>query len=239
MEKSAIPTPPHHTQSKPRPAKRAAILSAARSVFAQRGFDHAGMESIAAAAAVSNKTIYNHFGDKATLFAAVMEESAGTVAAAQIATIDRHLVPPPADPEALEAALIAFALEWHTPMPEHREHRALVAQIRAEVGRVPATVIDAWQQAGPARVRTALAAAFAAMSDTGLLSATDSDVTAAHFTRLVAIDDPLRPGARPSRHEVRTIIADAVHAFLHGHLRNTDPTPPKRRSRRPERSIAP
>lgn len=53
--------------------KRAAILQAAKQMFTQNGFDGASMDQIAAAAGVSKLTVYSHYGDKETLFAAVVK----------------------------------------------------------------------------------------------------------------------------------------------------------------------
>ncbi len=50
-----------------------AILEAARKLFTAQGFDAASMDQIAAAAGVSKLTVYSHFGDKETLFAAVVK----------------------------------------------------------------------------------------------------------------------------------------------------------------------
>jgi TetR/AcrR family transcriptional regulator, mexJK operon transcriptional repressor len=54
------------------PAKHQAITDAARRVFLEHGYTHTSVDAIAAEAGVSKQTIYNHFGDKATLFRAVM-----------------------------------------------------------------------------------------------------------------------------------------------------------------------
>jgi TetR/AcrR family transcriptional regulator, mexJK operon transcriptional repressor len=48
--------------------KRHAILAAAFTVFARDGYRAAGMDAIAAEASVAKHTIYNHFGDKESLF---------------------------------------------------------------------------------------------------------------------------------------------------------------------------
>jgi TetR/AcrR family transcriptional regulator, mexJK operon transcriptional repressor len=48
--------------------KREAILAAAFTVFARDGYRAAGMDAIAAEASVAKHTIYNHFGDKESLF---------------------------------------------------------------------------------------------------------------------------------------------------------------------------
>ncbi len=54
------------------PAKRAAILDAARDLFIQHGFDGVSMDQIAGAAGVSKLTVYSHFGDKENLFSAAV-----------------------------------------------------------------------------------------------------------------------------------------------------------------------
>lgn len=54
--------------------KRAAILEAAVGEFRTRGFDNTSMDGIAAAAAVSKRTVYNHFPSKEGLFAAIVDD---------------------------------------------------------------------------------------------------------------------------------------------------------------------
>ncbi len=65
-------------QNKPRTRltdrKRAAILDAAASEFRSRGFDNTSMDGIAAVAAVSKRTVYNHFASKEELFTAIVDE---------------------------------------------------------------------------------------------------------------------------------------------------------------------
>ena len=50
--------------------KGTAILDAAKRLFTTHGFDGASMDQIAAEAGVSKLTVYSHFGDKESLFAA-------------------------------------------------------------------------------------------------------------------------------------------------------------------------
>lgn len=54
-------------------AKRAAILLAAKVLFLRLGYDGSSMDAIAAEAKVSKLTVYSHFNDKETLFAAAIE----------------------------------------------------------------------------------------------------------------------------------------------------------------------
>lgn len=55
------------------PAKRAAILESATRMFTAQGFDGVSMDEIAADAGVSKLTVYSHFDDKETLFAAAVK----------------------------------------------------------------------------------------------------------------------------------------------------------------------
>jgi TetR/AcrR family transcriptional repressor of mexJK operon len=54
-------------------AKREAILEASKKLFVQMGFDAVSMDQIATEAGVSKLTVYSHFGDKESLFAAAVE----------------------------------------------------------------------------------------------------------------------------------------------------------------------
>jgi TetR/AcrR family transcriptional repressor of mexJK operon len=53
--------------------KRRAMLEAARELFVKEGYELASVDAIAARAGVSKRTVYDHFGDKETVFAAVLE----------------------------------------------------------------------------------------------------------------------------------------------------------------------
>lgn len=55
------------------PAKRAAILEAAKHLFITHGYEGCSMDAIAREAGVSKLTVYSHFADKDTLFASAIE----------------------------------------------------------------------------------------------------------------------------------------------------------------------
>jgi TetR/AcrR family transcriptional repressor of mexJK operon len=63
------------------PAKRAAILETARELFFEHGYG-VGLETIAARAGVSRQTIYNLFESKDDLFAAIVQDTSGSITAA-------------------------------------------------------------------------------------------------------------------------------------------------------------
>ncbi|MPM01492.1 hypothetical protein SDC9_47732 [bioreactor metagenome] len=54
--------------------KREAILEGAVKVFTKNGFEASSMDSIAEAAGVSKRTVYNHFSSKETLFQAIVAD---------------------------------------------------------------------------------------------------------------------------------------------------------------------
>jgi AcrR family transcriptional regulator len=59
---------------------RAALLRAARELFAEKGYAGTGTEEIVARARVTRGALYHHFRDKPGLFRAVMEAVAGELA---------------------------------------------------------------------------------------------------------------------------------------------------------------
>lgn len=199
------------------PDKRRAILAGALAVFARDGYTRASIDAIAAEARVSTRTIYNHFADKAHLFHAVMLASTCRVAEAQLALLDRHLGKV-ADLEAdLEANLVAFGLAWLAPMPDFADHSALVRQVHAESAHIPAAAIEAWQEAGPLRVRRALGRRFAELADHGLLRVADPERAALHFSGLISGLAPAWCGPRTAPDDLGATVAAGVHAFLYGY----------------------
>ncbi|MEI8406933.1 MULTISPECIES: TetR/AcrR family transcriptional regulator [unclassified Kribbella] len=197
----------------PRPGKRQEVLAGALTVFARDGYARASIDVIAAEAGVSTRTLYNHFGDKAGLFRAVIQESATKVAAAQLAIIEAHLT----EITDLEADLVAFGIAWRTPMPDYAEHSALVRQVNAEAGHIPQDAIDAWQEVGPIAVRRALADRLAAFAADGLLRIDDPMRAALHFSLLISGANPSYRGGSMTPDEITDAITTGVHAFLHGY----------------------
>lgn len=64
--------------AKPEQDSRAAILKAARAVFAHRGFEGASIREVAEVARLNNAMIYYHFRDKLELYRAVLGDSFDT-----------------------------------------------------------------------------------------------------------------------------------------------------------------
>src|SRR5258708_8316209 len=59
---------------------QAAVLQAARELFAEKGYAGTGTEEIVARARVTRGALYHHFRDKADLFRAVMQAVAADLA---------------------------------------------------------------------------------------------------------------------------------------------------------------
>lgn len=70
---SNSPVPGRAAQRRRRSETRLEIIEAARRLFRELSYDAVSMEAVAEAACVTRRTVYNHFVDRADLFAAVRE----------------------------------------------------------------------------------------------------------------------------------------------------------------------
>ncbi|WP_067139236.1 TetR/AcrR family transcriptional regulator [Microtetraspora malaysiensis] len=196
-----------------RPDKRQAIMRAARRVFGRDGYARAGVDTIAAQAGVSKRTIYNHFTDKQHLFETVALEGAHEVTAAIAQIMDRHLH----KIVDLEEDLIAFSLDRVAAVTAFPDHFALVRTIEAEAAHIPPAILRAWIDAGPQTGHLRLAPYLRRIAGQGLLEIDDADRAAAHLTLLTITDINQQTfyGAVPLPEEkVRAIITGGVRAFL-------------------------
>lgn len=200
------------------PDKRDAIASAARIVFGRDGYTRASIDVIAAAAGVSTRTIYNHFGDKERLFLTVITESATQVADAQVALIGEYLE----TVTDLERDLIAFGRAWATSATAFAEHFAVVRQINADIGHIPQATLDSWQETGPLRVHRELARRLQLLADQRLLEIADPLQAAIHLILLTGTEVTNRAyyGATPlDEDQIAQIAAAGVQVFLHGYVK--------------------
>jgi AcrR family transcriptional regulator len=198
------------------PAKREAIVRAARVVFGRDGYARAGIDAIAADAGVSTRTIYKHFAGKEQLFASVLEESATEVADAFEQTVATRLR---AVGDDAEAALNVLGHAMLAQRTEHAAHFAMTRQINAEAPYFPDAVIDAWQEAGPRRVQRRIEAELRWLADVGRLRVADPERATRHLIALVSADQSTRPyvGSPPTGEELTAMVAHGVRAFLHGY----------------------
>lgn len=71
-------------------ATRAALITAGRRLFAERGYASVTAEEIVAAAGLTRGALRHHFGDKRELFQAVFEELEAEIAQRSAAALDPH-----------------------------------------------------------------------------------------------------------------------------------------------------
>jgi AcrR family transcriptional regulator len=194
--------------------KRRVLLDGALAVFSADGYSRASIDNIARTAGVSSRTIYNHFTDKATLFEAVIVDSAERVAEAQIITVQRYL----GKIVDIETDLLEFGRIWSTPTPEYMPHFALVGQITADADHIPRAALEAWQHAGPLRVRAEIATCLRRIADAGQLAIDDAEIAAAHLTWLIIGARTFHGPILEPAEEIHRLADAGVRAFLRGYL---------------------
>ncbi|MGP4008374.1 TetR/AcrR family transcriptional regulator [Streptomyces sp. 4N124] len=200
--------------------KQMAIASASCKVFGREGYARASVDTLAAEAGVSTRTLYNHFpGGKAELFRTVVTWTTTDVRDAQLARMQALLDPErPPRPEDLEGDLVALARAFVALMTEFPDHFALVRHIHAEADHVPPEVLQAWQDAGPARVQRGMADAMTSLEEAGLLDLHgDAPMAGVHFLALIShsVVQQSHYGVRPlPKGEVDRMVTRGVAAFL-------------------------
>lgn len=160
--------------------RRTAIVQAATTLFLARGYLDTGTDDIAAAAAVSKQTVYNQFGDKASLFAEIILGVSATAEGFAMALpdlLDVH------GPDELDTALHALARRYLAAVTDPQV-LALRRLIVGEAHRFPDLAAHYWARS-PQRVLDALGGAFARLADRGLLAVDDPATAAEHFAYLV------------------------------------------------------
>lgn len=124
------------SQAERREETRGLLLSAARKLFAEKGFAETSTPEIVAAAGVTRGALYHHFADKTALFKAVVEQEHAERAAAIEAAGDAM----PADPL---AALLAGSDAFFAAMANPGRRRILLVDAPAVLGRDMLDDIDA------------------------------------------------------------------------------------------------
>ncbi|MEO3854789.1 TetR/AcrR family transcriptional regulator [Acrocarpospora sp. B8E8] len=199
---AAVQTPGRRLRSE---GKRAAILDAAEALFITEGYERASVDAIAARAQVSKRTVYDHFGEKGTIFLRVLERVNDALVSAVRAAIDQELTPG----RDLSDALTAFGRRVVTqtfPSSDYVTFRRLTSQQRS-VPQLAETARD--------RPERMLEERFAVLAADGEIRAADPRLAARHFTALtigLALD--ALEGAGAEEPEILAIIADGVDAFL-------------------------
>jgi TetR/AcrR family transcriptional repressor of mexJK operon len=201
--------------------KRAAIIAAAKKLFARQPFELVTMETVAARAAVSKMTVYSHFHDKETLFETIVSNTAddmiGALSAPDCGNDLRQRL------TALGLAFLGVILGSdvcamaHTLPGTLRGNRALAVRFYA---------------AGPGRVRSALAGIIAAAAARGELTVDEADRAADDLVSLWEGSMPAKIAfglAEPaSPEEIRTRASRGTDVFLRAYRRDPAPANPRR-----------
>jgi AcrR family transcriptional regulator len=190
--------------------KHARILDASMNVFLERGFEGASVDHIAAEANVSKQTIYNHFGDKASLFRAVCRRLSDDLA--------RSIAQAPNAREDVKAALMRMGrvyLDLVLAPGALALHRIIIG----EIGRFPELGRTIYAD-GAARFLGALAEWLRERDRAGELRVEDAAAAAEDFIALVRGNRQIRAllGVEETRGLARAqAVRRAVDLFLRAH----------------------
>jgi len=124
-------------QAERRAQTQRALVSAARALFAEKGFAATGTPEIVAAAGVTRGALYHHYADKTALFKAVVEQEHLLVAMAINAAAAGGDEPGPV--KALTAGADAFL----DAMQDAGRRQILLIDAPAVLGRAAVDAIDA------------------------------------------------------------------------------------------------
>jgi TetR/AcrR family transcriptional repressor of mexJK operon len=188
--------------------KRAAILDAAKRLFAREGFAGASMDQIAAEAGVSKLTVYSHFGDKEALFAAAIRAKCEEMLPSDLFNLE--LKGP------LRQQLKAIASGFFALISSDEAistHRMMLAP-----GNADDPLRKLFWEAGPKRTQDEFCAFLQARMAAGELDIADPERATQQFFALLKgeLHGRMLCGlcARPPRGEVTAHIDAAVDMFL-------------------------
>jgi TetR/AcrR family transcriptional repressor of mexJK operon len=191
--------------------KRAAILEAAKRLFARDGFGGASMDQIAAEAGVSKLTVYSHFGDKEALFTEAVRAKCEEMLPDDL--FDLELKGP------LRQQLRVIAQAFFALISSDEAistHRMMLVP-----GNIDDNLKRVFWQAGPQRTHDAFAGFLQARVDAGELEIADVGRAAEQFFALVKgeLHGQMMCGLcdQPGRGDVDSHLDATVDFFLRGY----------------------
>lgn len=215
LSKGTLGTGPGRRGRSPSAAKHAAVIAAAAELFLSGGYARTSMDAITALAGVSKQTIYAHFGDKESLFLAVIADRRAR------AGDERRLEENPLlEGEDLHAGLVAFG-EWHLITVLDPQLAALRRMLIGELTHQP-RLRELWNIGGPTQLRAQLAAEL--HERTEALDIPSLDLAVSQLLALLSHEanmltmyglTPLEP---PTRRRIATQAADL---FLRAYSRSS------------------
>lgn len=196
-----------------RKAKERRILDAALRVFAADGYAGASMDAIAAAAGVSKPTLYQYFGGKEALFAAIMLEKRD-----EMAGVLEHPSP------SMVQDLLDFARAY-AGVVMRPDMLSLARLIIGEAQRFP-EIGRAYQASGPDRLLQRIMDYLESRRAEGRLAFEDAELAAEDLWGLI-LSAPrtqalYKPDAIPGPEALARYIHNGLQVFLRAY--STDPT---------------
>ena len=157
------------------PAKRQAILDAAKELFVRNGYASTSMDAVAAEAGVSKLTVYSHFTDKETLFSAAVVARCEEQMPALFDELNRDV---PAQTLLLN---VARGFQTLINSPESIElHRLMVT-----LGTQDPQLSQIFFEAGPQRILQETERLLSRLEKTGQLRFESPKTAAEHFLSLI------------------------------------------------------
>jgi TetR/AcrR family transcriptional regulator, mexJK operon transcriptional repressor len=190
--------------------KKSAIVAAALKLFLADGFARTSVDAIAEEAGVSKRTIYNHYGDKETLFLSVIGDTYAAMIRATWQIMDAYL----GAISDIDAELTAFAIDLAKTMINKPERAALIRLMVTEAPHFP-ELRSAHMR--PLTITDGLAERLAVLGDQGLLDVPDPQEAAQHLFSLTfgQINNRSLFGTlRVSEPEIERMVTGGVRAFL-------------------------
>ncbi|MCP2371551.1 AcrR family transcriptional regulator [Agromyces terreus] len=196
------PAAPRTDRERQKADRRAAILTAAARLFAERGYAGVTIEDLGTAVGVSGPAVYRHFPGKSAVLAAILEGASRSL----LDGADRVRIEAPDAASALRA-LIAFHVDFALAdadviAVQDRELEQLDPGVRHEVRSLQRRYVEHWvatlAELRPDRAEMELR--FRAHAAFGLLNSTP------HSART--------PGRRPADGAVRGILEEMAWASL-------------------------
>lgn len=191
-------------------ARRAAIVAAATDVFLELGFEAATLDQVVRRAGGSRATLYEHFGGKEGLFAAIIAQQCDLIVEPLKALSE--------DDGAPEDVLAAVGRRFMDILMSPRG-LGLYRMVSAEAARFPALGARVFAS-GPKAAADRLAGYLRAQIKAGVLAVPDADLAARQFLEMVKGDLHTRAlfnvTPAPTDAEVDLCVKGAVATFLTG-----------------------
>ena len=190
--------------------RRKAIVAAARDVFLERGYANSSIDAVVERSGGSKATVYQLFGNKEGLLAALVADGAEELA---------HLVEALPLDGGLEESLKRFA-RGYLGLVLRPERLGLFRLVVGECSRVP-ELGDVFYRSGPQSCGKALTRFFSTIMERGLMKRADPERSAYQFVHALRGDlymqVMLNPTRAPTQHEIDRHIEFVVRAFLDGY----------------------